>query len=380
MKNKQIFLSALVMSTFLSTGMFLGGCGGGKKGLPQQTLQVSVYKPFQSDTLVTQEYAGTVMAMQKVPIRANVSGAVVEKFVEGGAYVSAGDALYRIDTRNYASALAAAKAKSLQALATYENAKKDLDRFGQLIESGAISQKVYDGQKTATETYRAAYEAAQSQVELAGNSMADTVVKAPFSGTLSTDDIPVGTFVAAGQTLLVTLSSSNPIFVQFQMSEKEYLHWSATGGRQGDQLKLCLADGTMYGELGEIVQINSGLTGGQMTVKAAFPNPNNLLIPGMYAKIVSDTQYKKGSLLIPTKAIIQLLNKDMVDVVVDGKVQQKHITISGQHGIYTIVESGLSLDDVIIVEGQHKVRAGQEVETKELTKDELEEVTQKTEE
>ena len=136
----------------------------------------------------------------------------------------------------------------------------------------------------------------------------------------------------------------------------------------------------MYGELGEIVQINSGLTGGQMTVKAAFPNPNNLLIPGMYAKIVSDTQYKKGSLLIPTKAIIQLLNKDMVDVVVDGKVRQKHITISGQHGIYTIVESGLSLDDVIIVEGQHKVRAGQEVETKELTKDELEEVTQKTEE
>lgn len=65
MRNKQIFLSALVMSAFLSTGMFLGGCGGGKKGPPQQTLQVSVYKPFQSDTLVTQEYAGTVMAMQK---------------------------------------------------------------------------------------------------------------------------------------------------------------------------------------------------------------------------------------------------------------------------------------------------------------------------
>lgn len=371
MTYRRFFLAALVTSAFLSTALFLGGCGSEKKGMPQQTLQVSVYKPFQSDTPLRQEYSGTVMAMQKVPIRSSVSGLVMEKYVKGGEYVTEGQALYRIDTRNYASALAAAEAKAAQARATYENAKKDLDRLESLMESGAISEKMYDGQKAATEAYRSVYEAAQSQVDLAQNSMNDTVVRAPFSGTLSMDDIPVGTFVAAGQTSLVTLSSTNPLFVQFQMSENEYL---ANKGKAGEkkEWKLRLSDGSIYSEPGEVVQVDSGLQGGQLTMKAAFANPDNLLIPGMYAMIISDAQYKKGSLLIPTKAIIQLLNKDMVDVVVDGKVQQKNIKISGQSGIYTIVESGLSPDDVIIVEGQHKVRVGQEVEVKELTKSDVE--------
>lgn len=372
MAYRRFFLAALVTSAFLSTALFLGGCGGEKKGMPQQTLQVSVYKPFQADTPLRQEYSGTVMAMQKVPIRSSVSGLVMEKYVKGGEYVTEGQALYRIDTRNYASALAAAEAKAAQARATYENAKKDLARLDYLMESGAISEKMYDGQKTATEAYQSMYEAAQSQVDLAQNSMNDTVVKAPFSGTLSMDDIPVGTFVAAGQTPLVTLSSTNPLFVQFQMSENEYL---ANKGNAGEkkEWKLRLSDGTIYSEPGEVVQVDSGLQGGQLTMKAAFANPDNLLIPGMYAMIISDAEYKKGSLLIPTKAIIQLLNKDMVDVVVDGKVQQKNIKISGQSGIYTIVESGLGSDDVIIVEGQHKVRVGQEVEVKELTKSDVEE-------
>lgn len=371
MAYRRFFLVALVTSAFLSTALFLGGCGGEKKGIPQQTLQVSVYKPFQADTPLRHEYSGTVMAMQKVPIRSSVSGLVMEKYVKGGEYVTEGQALYRIDTRNYASALAAAEAKAAQARATYENAKKDLARLDSLMESGAISEKMYDGQKAATEAYRSVYEAAQSQVDLAQNSMNDTVVKAPFSGTLSMDDIPVGTFVAAGQTSLVTLSSTNPLFVQFQMSENEYL---ANKGKTGEKKEwtLRLSDGTIYSEPGEVVQVDSGLQGGQLTMKAAFANPDNLLIPGMYAMIISDAEYKKGSLLIPTKAIIQLLNKDMVDVVVDGKVQQKNIKISGQSGIYTIVESGLSPDDVIIVEGQHKVRVGQEVEVKELTKSDVE--------
>ena len=114
-----------------------------------------------------------------------------------GQHVEAGQALYRIDTRSYASALAAAQASAAQASATYENAKKDLARYEQLVSSGAISKQAYDGQKSSTEAYRAVYEAAQAQVQIASDNLGDTIVTAPFSGTLSMDDVNIGTFATA---------------------------------------------------------------------------------------------------------------------------------------------------------------------------------------
>ena len=114
------------------------------------------------------------------------------------------------------------------------------------------------------------------------------------------------------------------------------------------------------------------MTGGQLTLKASFPNPNGLLVPGMFAAVVSDAQIAANSILIPTKALVQLLNKDMVDVVVDGKMAQKAVKVGPTYGIYTVIESGLTPDDVVIVEGQAKLQVGQAVDSKETTREELE--------
>ena len=189
------------------------------------------------------------------------------------------------------------------------------------------------------------------------------------------DDVNIGTFASAGQTPLVTISSADPLYVQFDMSESEYL--SLTKNKSGtetlgDTLKLRLADGSIYQETGKIVQINPGLTGGQLTMKAAYANPDNLLVPGMYATVVSDAEIAKGSILVPTKALVQLLNRDMLDVVVDGKVQQKAVKLGATYGIYTIIESGIDENDEIIVEGQNKVRVGQAVAPEETTREALE--------
>lgn len=376
MKYKKIAAAVLAAGLLFSAAAVTGGCGSSQNGAAhQQAMKVTTFKPFRSDTPIMREYTGSVMALQEVPVRAKVSGTVTEKFISGGERVTAGQPLFRLDTRNYQSTLAAAQAQTAQAAANYENANRDLARYEKLIATGAISRQAYDSQKAATEAYRGVLEASQAQVEIASHNLNDTIVTAPFSGTLSMDDVNVGTFAAAGTTPLVTISNSDPIYVQFDMSENEYLSLNKDGnatGRLGDALKIRLSDGSIYGHTGKIVQVNPTLTGGQLSLKASFPNPDNVLVPGMYAALVSDNEIAKNSILVPTKALIQLLAKDMLDVVVDGKVAQKAVKLGGTYGIYTIITSGIDENDVIIVEGQNKVQVGQPVDPSETTKEALE--------
>lgn len=376
MRYKKFAAAVMAAGFLLSGGVFLGGCGSSQQAAGQkQAIKVTTFKPFKSDTPIMREYTGSIMALQEVPVRSKVSGTVMEKYITGGQQVTEGQPLYRLDTRNYSSQLANAQAQAAQAAANYENAATDLARYDQLIAAGAISQKVYDNQKAAADAYKGAMDAAQAQVDIASTNLSDTIVTAPFNGKLSMDDVNIGTFATAGTTALVTISSSDPIYVQFDMSENEYLSLNKDKngtGRLGDALKLRLSDGSIYGETGKIVQVNPNLSGGQLSMKAAFPNPDNLLVPGMYASVVSDNEIAKGSLLIPTKALVQLLNKDIVDVVADGKIAQKPVKVGGTYGIYTIIESGLDENDVIVVDGQNKVQVGQAVDPEETSKDKLE--------
>ena len=378
MKYRKLAAAVMAAGLLLSGGVFLGGCGSSQQAAGQkQTIKVSTFKPFKSDTPIMREYTGSIMALQEVPVRSKVSGTVMEKYITGGQQVTEGQPLYRLDTRNYNSQLANAQAQAAQASANYENAATDLARYDQLIAAGAISQKVYDNQKAAVDAYKGAVDAAEAQVAIASSNLGDTIVTAPFNGKLSMDDVNIGTFATAGTTSLVTISSSDPIYVQFDMSENEYLSLNKSHDGQdpsglGNSLKLRLSDGSIYGETGKIVQVNPSMSGGQLSMKASFPNPDNLLVPGMYAAVVSDNEIAKGSLLIPTKALVQLLNKDIVDVVADGKIAQKPVKVGGTYGIYTIIESGLDENDVIVVDGQNKVQVGQAVDTEETTKDKLE--------
>ena len=377
MKYKKLLPVVLSGGLILSAGIF-SGCGfASRAGQSQpQAVKVNTLNPFKSDTPIMREYSGTVVALQELPVRAKVSGTVIEKYIQGGEQVVAGQPLYRIDTRAYSSAFAAAQANAAQAEAVYENAKSDLSRYEMLVHSGAVSKQVYERQKSATESYRAAYEAARSQVQMASDNLGDTIVTAPFSGTLSMDDVNVGTFVTAGQTPMVTISSTDPLYVQFDMSESEYLQLKrekSGTGTLGNHLKLRLSDGSIYEETGSIVRVSPGLSGGQLTMKASFANPRSILVPGMYATVISDAEVSKDSILVPTKAILQLLNKDILDVVVDGKVQQKSVKVGATYGIYSIIENGITENDEIIVEGQNKVQVGQAVDPMKITKEQMEE-------
>ena len=371
--NYRKWLAATAAAAVLTAGL-LSACGSDQQqAMPNA--KVDTFKVFTSDTPIQRQYTGTVEALQEVPVKAKVSGTVTEKYVSGGERVTAGQPLYRLDTRTYRSNLASAQADAARAAATYQNAQTDLARYEKLIAGGAISRQVYDTQKAAVSEYKSAVNAAQAQVQIARDNLNDTIVTAPFTGTLSMDDVNVGTYATAGTTPLVTISSSDPLYVQFDMSEAEYLNLVREHGGTsalGDSLKLQLSDGSEYGYTGKIVQINPSMNGGQISFKAAFPNPGNLLMPGMFTTVVSDSQVAANSLLVPTQAIIPLLDKNMVDVVVGGKVVQKPVNVIGTYGLYSIISSGLNPGDEVIVAGQAKVVSGQAVQAVEVTKATLE--------
>lgn len=375
MKYKK-WLAVSVLCAVAVTGVFTGGCGKQQAAQNAQATKVTTFRPFTSDTPIVYEYTGTVAALQEVPVRARVSGTIVEKYINGGDTVTEGQPLYRIDTRQYESALASARANQAQCGATYQNSLSDLARYDQLVAIDGISRQMYDTQKSLTEQYLAAYNAAGAQVQLAQDNLDDTIVRAPFNGKLSLDDVNIGTYATAGNTSLVTISSTDPVYITFDMSETEYLQMSRKNVNMnvwGNDLKLRLSDGSIYGSTGHIVQVSPGLTSGQLSLKAEFANPDGLLVPGMYGTIVSDTEIAANSLLIPTQALIPLLNKNMVDVVVDNKVMQKAVEVGGTYGNYTVITGGLSTDDVIIVEGQGKVTVGQPVAGEEISREKLEE-------
>lgn len=370
-------LKLLALIVCLGIGLFVTGCG---KEQPKETpaIKVNSYQVSKGDTIVSQEFSGSVTSQQKVPVRAKVTGYLTEKFVHGGQVVTEGQPLYKIDGRTYASALAAAEATAAQAGVMAENAQVDLKRYEVLAANNAVAQQVYDAQKARAAQSQEAYNATLAQVQIARDNMNDTIIRAPFSGTLGMDDIAVGTFVAAGQTPLVTLQSNGPVYVDFSMSEAAYLSLSkmAPNGKLQDinNIKLRFNDGTIYSHLGQIVEVSKSLDSGsgQIQAKVKFDNPEGVLIPGMFATLIMPGQDMKNVTLIPSKAIVQILDKYFVMVIdKDNKIKQVPIELGASQGQFTVVTKGLNDGDVIVVDGLTKVKPGITVNPTALTKEDV---------
>lgn len=348
--------------TVLTVAALVSGCGS-QQGAPKGAVKVNTYKVQAEDMPVTAEYSGNITATDKVPVRPKISGRVVEKFVQGGQEVTAGQPLFRLDSRTYDAALAQAKANQAQAAANLANQQLNLRRYQTLASQDAIAQQVVTDQEAATAQQQAALEANMAQVDAAQDNVDDTIVYAPFSGKLNVDDVPIGTFATAGTTALVTISSTNPVFVEFSISESEYLQMmkktAENPGSWGDHLLLRFSDGSMYPYEGHVTQINHGMDGnsGSIVVKAVFDNPDNLLIPGLYATVVSDTQVQQAALAVPQRAVQQTLGKYYISIIdSEGKVQNKEVEPGQKVGKFWIIKSGLSDGDLIIVDGYQKAK------------------------
>lgn len=366
-----------MLAVLAVSALLVAGCGSQQ----QQGTDVAVnsYKIVSQNAQVDQTYTGTIKAENSVAVHARVTGYVVEKYVKGGDQVVAGQPLYRIDSRQYESNVATAEANVARANADYQNAETDLGRYETLASQDAIARQRVDTQRSAAEQAKAAVEAQQAALKIAQDNLGDTIIYAPYSGTLSMDAVDLGTFVNAGSTTLVTIDSVDPIFVEFSMTEQEYLEFM--NSRSGDEtsgtnLKLRLANGEEYKSgVGSVVQAARTLdpSTGKLILKASFPNPDHLLLPNMFATVISPGEKLTNAILVPTKAIVQIMDKNFVYVIgQDGTVSQKAIELGGTTGAFTIVKSGLADGDEIVVDGLTKVKNGAKVQATELTKSQIE--------
>ena len=374
-KNKK--LGAVVIAALLATSsVWLAGCGN-KQQAQKMGTQVKVMQVIQQDTPLYQEYAGQIAGKDEVKVQSKVSGNVVEKFVEGGQFVEAGQPLYRIDSRQYESAVLAAQATLAQTQATLNNAETDLARNQQLYASNAISEQAVTTQQSTVQSYQALADANAAQLRKAQQDLADTVIYAPMSGQLGVDDVAVGAFTAAGNTTLVTIGSSDPVYAQFSLSETEYLRMmNMQNGSVGGpaHVTITLADGSVYPAEGQIVAADRALKDktGTLTVKALFPNPDNLLLPGMFARVRLSGEIVPDALLVPQRAVQQLLGKSFVMVVgEDGKSAARTVELGEKVGSYYIIKSGIEPGDDVIVEGLTNLKEGMDLVITQVTPEDM---------
>ncbi len=355
-KHKLVTMGVAV----LAVASLLAGCGS-KQEAQKPVVSVNTYKIAAEDTPIQAEYSGNVIATDKVPVRPKISGRVVEKYVEGGQVVTAGQPLFRIDSREYDAALANAKANLAQAAANLANQRLNLRRYQDLAAQDAIALQTVTDQEAATRQQEAVLAAQEALVRAAQDDVDDTIVYAPFGGKLNVDDVAVGTYATAGSTELVTISTTDPVYVEFSVSEADYLQMMKKNadapGSWGDRLQLRLSDGSLYAYEGHVTQINHGMDGsaGSIVVKAVFDNPENLLIPGLYTTVISGTQIQQHAIMVPQRAVQQTLGRYFVSVIdSEGNAQNKPVTPGATVGKFWIINEGLSDGDLIIVDGYQK--------------------------
>ncbi|MDY6029437.1 MAG: efflux RND transporter periplasmic adaptor subunit [Acidaminococcaceae bacterium] len=338
---------------------------------------VKTMNVIKRDTPVIYEYTGFVEATREMELRSQVSGQITGKFFKGGDTVTAGQVLYSIDQRTYQANLMNAQAAVANARATLANAELNADRYNKLYEQNAVSRQAADNAMTQLAQSRAAVAAQEALLQNAQVSMSETNVTAPFSGRVDTSSIEAGNFVTAGQTVLTKISNTDPVYVSFSIAENEYLKLAAADGTNStalDNLSIRLSDGSVYELKGNIAEVNRGINEnmGNLTVKAQFPNPNRKLLPGMFAHVQATGGIKKDALLIPQRAIVELMYKKFVYVVDENKkVALKEVTLGPSVGRMVVVEGGLTGSETLVVEGTGKMKNGMEVNPQPMTEEEL---------
>lgn len=361
--------------------VFLTGCGSSAQQ-KSSAVSVKAMKVVQQDTKVSHDYSGQVKSMDAVVIKPKVSGSIVEKYFKSGQPVTEGQALYKLDDRQYESEVLSARSNVDKALTNLNNSMIDLGRYQKLQASGAIAEQTLTTQEATVASNRSSYDDAEALLKKAQENLDDTVIRAPISGKLSVDDVAVGTYATAGNTALVSVGSINPIYVQFSISENEYLNFRmgpAPEDGNGERPKpptatLTLSNGQKYDEstTNYIADRELSESTGTLTIKAIFDNNDGVLLPGMFARVTVEGQPLKDALLVPQRAVQQVLNKSFVIVVgADNKSVSKMVTLGDQVGSYYVVKSGLTKDDNVVVEGLTNLKEGQELKVTETNADEL---------
>jgi membrane fusion protein (multidrug efflux system) len=341
----------------------LAGCNasGEAPAKAAPPLEVSVIKATPQLVVLQDEYVGQTEAVDTVEIRSRVQGLLQRQAFKDGARVHRGDLLFVIDRQPFETALAQARANLAQAQASLVNSTQTLERVKRLISDHAVSQQDYEAAVAKQRSDEASVEAGRAAVREAELNLDYTLVTAPLDGIASKALVKPGALVSVAQTLLTTLYSVDPIHVNFAVSEDKMLAVARERtARAAPAFRIRLVDGSEYPHAGRLDFVDAAVDTKTDTlqVRIAVPNPEQLLRPGQFVRVIAPAP-AAPSILVPQRAVIEMQGlKSVYVVAADGKTASRPITASHRLGSDWVVERGLEAGELVVVEGVQKITPG----------------------
>jgi membrane fusion protein (multidrug efflux system) len=363
-------MRALAVPAALSLVLALTGCGRqAAVPVPPPVPEVGVIKVEPKSTPLSIELVGDIRAFREVELRPRVTGVVEKQMFRPGQMVREGDPLFLIDTRSLDSALADAQARLLEAEAQLQRAQQDVERYKPLLVDDAIPRQTYDQAVASQKQAQSLVESRREGVTRARIDRGFAEVRAPVTGQIGIQQVEVGGLATSGQSVLAVVSTLDPVVAYFSVSETEYLDYerrlavSRAAGRVAPRapIELLLADGSQYKHPGRFDFADRAINPqtGTLTLRAVFPNPEQLLRPGMTGRVRVVYDVADAAILIPQKAVTELLGRQFVSVVgADGKVEQRAVSARERIGDQWLIQEGLKPGETVVVEGVQKARPG----------------------
>lgn len=335
--------------------------GGQPAGREAPAPVVGVVTVHPQTVALTVELPGRLESLRTADVRAQVGGIIQKRLFQEGSYVRAGQPLYQIDSSTYEAGLESARAQLATAQATLAKADADLARYKPLVSADAISKQEYDAAVTAKRSAEAGVKAAQAAIKSAGINLNRSRITAPISGFIGQSKVSEGTLLNAGDTtVLATIRQTNPMYVNVTQSASEVMKLR----RQIAEGKLLAADGaiavgikfddgTVYPEKGRLLFADPTVdeSTGQITLRAAVSNDQNILMPGLYVRVLMDQVAADNAFIVPQQAVTRGAKDTVMIVNAQGGMEPREVTVAQQQGTNWIVTSGLKDGDKVVVEG-----------------------------
>lgn len=355
----------------LLAGAALTACTGEKNAAPvtPPPAQVTVVTLVQQPVTLTRELPGRTSPSVVAEVRPQVSGIVKARMFTEGSVVKAGQSLYQLEDSTYRADVVAARAQVARAEATAHSANLTARRTADLAAIDAVSRQENENTAAALRQAEADVAAAKAVLERAEVILGYTRIVSPIRGRIGKSTVTQGALVNANQVqALATVQQIDPVYVDIAISSSELLalrkEFAAGKSRRGGDLPvtILLEDGTPHQHAGKFAFTETAVDPGtgSVSLRVVVPNPQHVLLPGIYVRAVLGAAVRERAVLVPQKGIARDVKGDATAMVLgaDGKVQARPVRVSQTIGDQWLVEDGLAAGDKVIVEGLQKIRPG----------------------
>jgi membrane fusion protein, multidrug efflux system len=354
----------IILYFALIAGMLSCGQNTSNNKTEAPAIPVTVTNVNLTKAIIFNSYPANIVALKEVEIRGQVSGYLTGIYFTEGKEVHKGMKLYEIDRRKYQAAYEVDQSNVKMAEVNLEKVQRDADRYTDLARQDAVAKQLYDNAMTDLKSAMQKVDAANSELIRAKTDYEYSLITAPFDGTIGFSSVKLGALITPGQTLLNTVSSEDPMGVDFEINETELGRFKELENeaisKNDTTFRINMSDNSTYPYVGKISVIDRAVDPqtGSIRVRITVPNPQRILKPGMSCKVLVMNANAGQQILIPFQAVLEQLGEYFVFVVKDKKVSQVKISLGPRFYSKVVVMKGLEGGETIVVDGIQKLVDG----------------------